>query len=116
MLPRLRARPMRSAILNISSATGYRLAGRVGVYSAIKLTLDHYSRILSLENSDKIDVISLRALGVTTKMMKFKKGPFMVSPRAFARSSLVDLLAGETASFGHPRHKLMNSLMFTKLN
>ena len=48
MIPRLRARKERSAILNISSATGYRLAGRVGVYSSIKLTLDHYSRLLSL--------------------------------------------------------------------
>ena len=94
IIPKLRARACRSAILNISSATGYLLAGRVGVYSAVKLTLDCYSRILDIENRDKIDVISLRALGVTTKMMKMKKGPFMVSPRSFAKSSLVDLIAG----------------------
>ena len=60
-------------------------------------------------------MISLRALGVTTKMMKFKKGPFMVTPRSFARTSLVDVIAGESYSFGHPRHKLMDSLMFSKL-
>ena len=49
-------------------------------------------------------------------MMKMKKGPFMVTPRDFAKSSLVDLLAGEKATFGHPRHKLMHSLVFSKLN
>ena len=107
---------MRSAILNVTSATGYLLAGRVGVYSSVKLTLDYYSRILDLENRDKIDIVSLRALGVTTKMMKMKKGPFMVTPRDFAKSSLVDLIAGEKATFGHPRHKLMNSLVFANLN
>ena len=116
MIPKLRARNMRSAILNVSSATGYLLAGRVGVYSAVKLTLDCYSRILDLENRDKIDVVSLRALGVTTKMMKMKKGPFMISPRSFAKESLVDLISGEKATFGHPRHKLMNSLVFANLS
>ena len=49
VIPRMRAREnVRSAILNISSATGFLLAGRVGVYSATKLTLDYYSRILDL--------------------------------------------------------------------
>jgi len=49
IIPKMRSREkVRSAILNISSATGYLLAGRVGVYSATKLTLDYYSRILDL--------------------------------------------------------------------
>ena len=57
----------------------------------------------------------MRALGVTTNMMKMKKGPFMVSPRSFAKSSLVDVIAGQKATLGHPTHKLMYSLVFANL-
>ena len=88
LIPRLRARDHRSAILNLSSCTGYYLTARLGVYSSAKLIYDVYSRVLSMENEDKIDIMSLRPFGVTTKMMKMKRGPFMVSPRSFAQQSL----------------------------
>ena len=116
LIPKLRARNKRSAIINISSGTGVYLTGRVGVYSSAKLILDVYSRVLSLENKDKMDVISMRPFGVTTKMMKMKKGPFMISPRAFAKESLGELLAGHDVSFGHSRHKAMVSLAFEGKN
>jgi len=48
LIPRLRARGKRSAVINISSCTGYYLTGRLGVYSSVKLVLDVYSRILEL--------------------------------------------------------------------
>ena len=48
MIPRLRARAHRSAIINLASSTGYYLTGRIGIYSSAKLILDVYSRILDL--------------------------------------------------------------------
>lgn len=46
LIPRLRAREKKSAIINLSSCTGYYLTGRLGVYSSAKLILDIYSQIL----------------------------------------------------------------------
>jgi short-subunit dehydrogenase len=111
----MRTRTERSAIINIASCTGVFLSPRVGVYSSTKRTLDIYSRIMEVENRDKIDVISVRPFGVSTKMMKFKKGPFMITPRQCAFSALADMLAGETFTFTHFKHKL-NSVPFKHLS
>ena len=111
LIPRMRARDNRSAILNFSSCTGRFISPRMGIYSSIKKTVDVVSRILKLENDDKIDVISIRPFGVTTKMMKMKKGPLMITPRECALSSLADLLAGHEATFSHFKHKA-SSWMF----
>jgi short-subunit dehydrogenase len=46
MIPKLRAREKRSAIINIASCTGVFLSPRVGVYSSTKRTIDIYTRIL----------------------------------------------------------------------
>jgi short-subunit dehydrogenase len=48
LLPKMRAREHRSAIINISSVTGVYLSGLLGVYSSAKMALDIYSRILAL--------------------------------------------------------------------
>lgn len=46
LVPKMRTRTERSAILNIASCTGVFLSSRLGVYSSTKRTLDIYSRIL----------------------------------------------------------------------
>lgn len=94
MVPRLKARAHRSAIINMASCTGVYLSHRIGVYSSAKKTVDIYSRILALDNKDKIDVLSARPFGVATRMMKMKKGPFMVTPRQCVVSIISDLLGG----------------------
>jgi short-subunit dehydrogenase len=101
MVPRLRARAHRSAIINMASCTGVYLSHRIGVYSSGKKTVDIYSRILAIENKDKIDVLSARPFGVATRMMKMKKGPFMVTPRQCVVSIIADLLGGQTTTFSH---------------
>lgn len=50
IVPRMRIRKERGAILNIASCTGVFLSPRVGVYSSTKRSLDIYSRTLNLEN------------------------------------------------------------------
>ena len=86
----------------------------MGVYSSTKRSIDVYSRILDLENRDKIDVLSVRPFGVTTFMMKMKKGPYMITPRVCAFSSLADLLAGSKVTFSGFKHKL-SSVAFQHL-
>lgn len=114
LIPKLRTRNDRSAILNISSCTGVYISSLLGVYSSCKKTLDIYSRILAQENNDKIDVLSVRPFGVATKMMQMKKGPFMITPRQCAISSLTDLVGGETTTFSHLKHKLSSTLAFSR--
>lgn len=72
-LPKMRLRTNRSAIINLSSATGVYFSHNVGAYSSIKHAVDIYSRTLSIENRDKIDVLSVRPFGVSTGMMKMRK-------------------------------------------
>lgn len=115
LLPKLRVRRHRAAIVNIASCTGVFLSPNVGVYSCTKRSLDRYSQALDQENSDRVDVLSVRPFGVTTKMMKMKKGPFMITPRQCATSTLADLLGGEKLSFGHFKHWL-SSIAFQKLS
>lgn len=56
-----------------------------------------------------MDVLSVTPFGVTTKMMKMKKGPFMITPRQCATASLADLLAGQKQTFTHMKHKISNT-------
>lgn len=55
------------------------------------MMLDIYSRTMSIENRDKIDVLSVRPFGVQTPMMSMKKGKFMITPKDCVVSSLGDL-------------------------
>lgn len=48
LIPKLRNRKERSAIINTSSCTGFFISQNVGAYSSIKLATDIYSRTLSI--------------------------------------------------------------------
>ena len=85
----------------------------VGIYSSNKHLIDIYTRTLDLENEDKIDVLSCRPFGVTTKMMKMKKGPFMITPTDCAVSTLADLGKTKTTFTGF-RHKISGSFFNLK--
>lgn len=106
LIPRLRTRKSRSAVINMSSATAVYFSHRVGVYSSIKNLVDIYSRTLSLENRDKIDIISVRPFGVKTAMLKMKKDPRIITPKQCAVAALTDLGNSET-SFSGVQHKIM---------
>jgi short-subunit dehydrogenase len=94
MVPQLRTRAKRSAIINMASIGTVYLFPRLGVYSSVKKSLDNVSRILSLENSDKVDIISVRPFGVSTRMSLMMKGAFVLTPRQCALGVLRDLLGG----------------------
>jgi short-subunit dehydrogenase len=97
----------------MSSCTGVFLSPFLGIYSSVKHSLDCYSRTLYLENSDRVDVLSVRPFGVATKMMDMKKGAYMISPKQCVISTLADLLAGESVTFTHLDHCLSGTVFTT---
>jgi NAD(P)-dependent dehydrogenase (short-subunit alcohol dehydrogenase family) len=48
LISKLRKRAKRSAIINMSSATGVHLSHFVGVYATVKNLLDTYSRTIAI--------------------------------------------------------------------
>lgn len=63
---------------------------------------------MSIENRDKIDVLSVRPFGVKTPMMEMKKGKFMITPKDCVISSLADLGVADTTWTGF-LHKVQAS-------
>ena len=80
LIPYLRKRDKRSAIINLASSTGVFFSPYLGIYSTIKHLLDIYTRTLALENSQNIDIISARPFGVTTPLMKMRKENSLITP------------------------------------
>jgi 17beta-estradiol 17-dehydrogenase / very-long-chain 3-oxoacyl-CoA reductase len=112
MIPILRLRKKKSAILNLSSGLGYFISHGNGTYTSSKIMQDIYSRTLSQENKDKIDIISVRPFGVRTSMMSMMKGKFMISPRTCVLSSLADLGTADYTWSGF-MHKVQASFFET---
>lgn len=69
---------------------------------------------MSIENRDKIDILSVRPFGVRTPMMGMKKGPFMITPQDCVISSLADLGHFDTTWTGF-RHK-MQAAFFSRFS
>lgn len=91
-LPKMRKRYPRSAIINIASGIAQFPSPNVGVYSATKQFMRMFTYGLYQENTDKIDVLCVKPMGVLTAMMQHRKNvPFMVQPEAVAKESLYEL-------------------------
>ena len=112
LIGRLRAREHRSALIHMSSIGGVHLMPNLGVYCPIKRSLDIYPRILTQENSDKIDVLSVRPFGVSTQMAGFIKGVGAITPRQCVKGVLTDLLGRKRTTFGHYIHKASRVMLF----
>lgn len=91
MIPVLRKRKNRGAIINLSSCGGVFICQGTASYSPSKVMMDIYSRTLSIENRDKIDIISVRPFGVSTPMLSMKKSKYIITPKDCAFSSLADV-------------------------
>ena len=55
--------------------------------------------------------MTARPFGVTTKMMKMKKGPFMITPMDCAKSIMADTLAGEKITYSGAKHKMTDGFL-----
>jgi short-subunit dehydrogenase len=82
----------------MSSGTGVHFSHNLGTYSSIKYLVDIYSRTLSREHHDKIDIMSVRPFAVKTSMLKMKARGACITPKQCVVGALRDLGYGD-ASF-----------------
>ena len=110
VVPKLSERRYRSAIINFSSCTGVFTSHLLGTYPASKQIVDIYSRTMSVECRDRIDVLCSRPFGVITPMTRMHRGPWMISPEECVLSTLADLGKADTTFSGY-KHKLQGAFM-----
>jgi 17beta-estradiol 17-dehydrogenase / very-long-chain 3-oxoacyl-CoA reductase len=97
-------RPLKSAIISISSVAGLRPLLYLSPYSATKAFNDFFSRALQLEVGDKIDVLSLRAGYVASNMSKLKETGGFVLDRYQCARGCIEKLGFVSETYGHVAH------------
>lgn len=110
MIPVLRNRKNRGAVINVSSCCSIFISQGTASYTSSKVMMDIYSRTLSIENKDKIDIISVRPFGVSTPMLSMKKSRYIITPKDCAFSSLADVGSSDESWSGF-LHKVQASIM-----
>jgi len=109
ILPLLKQRSLKSAMINVSSFTGVHPMPFTAVYSGTKAFLDAFSKSVAIENREKIDVISLTPFYVSTKMIKYQKQDFETrSPEDVIEACFRDL-GSRDRTFGHISHELIHA-------
>jgi 17beta-estradiol 17-dehydrogenase / very-long-chain 3-oxoacyl-CoA reductase len=97
-------RPLKSAIISISSVAGLRPLLYLSPYSATKAFNDFFSRALQLEVGQKIDVLSLRAGYVVSNMSQLKESGGFVLDRYQCARGCIEKLGFVSESYGHVAH------------
>jgi 17beta-estradiol 17-dehydrogenase / very-long-chain 3-oxoacyl-CoA reductase len=97
-------RPLKSAIISISSVAGLRPLLYLSPYSATKAFNDFFSRALQLEVGDKIDVLSLRAGYVASNMSQIKETGGFVLDRFQCARGCIEKLGFVSETYGHVAH------------
>lgn len=107
----MRKRYNRSGIINMASAFSQFPSPNVGVYNATKQFVRIFTKTLYLENTDKIDILCVKPLGVLTGMMEFRRNILsMVAPIQVVKQSLYEL--GEVpTTFGAVEHKFLTTYL-----
>jgi 17beta-estradiol 17-dehydrogenase / very-long-chain 3-oxoacyl-CoA reductase len=97
-------RPLKSAIISISSVAGLRPLLYLSPYSATKAFNDFFSRSLHLEVGHKIDVLSLRAGYVVSNMSQLKETGGFVLDRYECARGCIEKLGFVSETYGHVAH------------
>ena len=107
LIPKFLKRPIKSAIVNVSSILGGKATPYAAMYTATKAFDDFLSRCLSIEYRNKIDLLSFRPGSVTSQLTFGRKKDLFVtiSPEECAEGCLKDL-GKRTFSAGHFKHEL----------
>jgi 17beta-estradiol 17-dehydrogenase / very-long-chain 3-oxoacyl-CoA reductase len=95
---------LRSAIISVSSVAGQRPLLYLSPYSATKAFNDFFSRALSLEFPDHLDVLSLRPGYVVSNMSKLKEAGGFVLDRYECARGCLEKLGYVNETYGDPRH------------
>lgn len=81
LLNKLKTRPKKSAIITLSSVTATHPCGNLAPYCASKAFNDVFSRCLDIDNyGGNIDILSIKAGGVTTPMLKNYSNCLILKP------------------------------------
>jgi 17beta-estradiol 17-dehydrogenase / very-long-chain 3-oxoacyl-CoA reductase len=107
ILPNMLYRKNKSAIISISSISGTSFIGYLQPYAATKAFNDFFSKALTEEYGNKLDILSMTPHFIRTAMTFNKRigGWFNIEVEQFVESTL-DKLGYETHSAGHPKHQL----------
>ena len=109
ILPILKKREKKSAIINIGSFTGKHPFPFISAYSGSKAFVSAFSESLLVENQYKIDVLAINPHYVSTKMIRYQKISFETrSPEEVVNACFRDL-GRRKSSFGHINHELLNA-------
>ena len=88
MVPNMLKREKRSAIINVSSFAAENPVPYATTYSATKAYNDAFSKAISLEYSDKIDILSLRPLYVESNMTSHQDSAIMITRKECASATI----------------------------
>lgn len=109
-IPHMLKRERRSAIINVSSFAAEQPSPYVSNYSATKSFVDSFSRALSLEYSDHIDVLSFRPMLVESNMSK-QQASLTVATRNQAAKSAIRSLGLDYETNGYWMHRLTSYIV-----
>ena len=110
MLPRMKQRTSRSGIINVSSLGGFPPGvPYISTYSGTKAFNLSFSRGLTFEESDKIDVMCLTPSVVESNMSKMKKGAYAIGADECAIGTL-NQLGDYHVTEGPWKHALQGSI------
>ena len=110
IMKKMKNRQNKSAIINISSLNCLRPMPGAQVYGATKIFNDYFSQTIKLENPE-IDILSLRAGYVSTKLCKNKKLSFGTLNTNEFVEGCNNCLKFNVASSGNLRHEIIAFLI-----
>ena len=109
LIPNMKNRSKRSAVINISSLIAAKPCPYMAVFAASKAFVESFSLGLAKEEniSQKIDVLNLRVFQVSTNLIGNVKGFWILEPEECAKACL-EKLGFENNSCGHWKHEFVN--------
>ena len=109
LIPHMRIRKNRSAIINVSSFTGVIPMPYYNIYSASKAFNDFLTRAVAVEYPS-IDFLSLRPSDVSTQMTFYRKTDFFTITAEECVEGCLRDVGHETVTYGSWKHKLQGYL------
>ena len=110
LIPRFLIRPKHSLIINLSSFTRVNPLPLVSIYGASKAFDDYFSRVLDLEFSPKLDIISFSPLFVSTLMIGFRQNLGAISTKEAVEGVLNEIGYGNH-TYGHWKHQILGNIL-----